>query len=86
MSTRRQDCLKAYCTFSSLHAAGILAQDATDLYCANIFTQTGCKHAGPCQRQMGAPQRNPIRISDTRCEGCVMRGPEGVLGRTHITS
>ncbi|CAL1704791.1 unnamed protein product [Somion occarium] len=61
MSTRKQDCLRSDCVFSSRHPPG-------------------CK-SGACNRLMNPPQRNPIRISETRCEGCVMRGPEGVLGR-----
>ncbi|KAI0082684.1 hypothetical protein K474DRAFT_1681103 [Panus rudis PR-1116 ss-1] len=45
----------------------------------------GCKSSS-CIRLMVPPQRNPIRISESRCADCVMRGPEGVLGRTHIAS
>lgn len=41
---------------------------------------TGCKSAS-CQRLMTVPQRNPIRISETKCADCLMREREsGMVG------
>ncbi|KAI0695890.1 hypothetical protein BC835DRAFT_1406069 [Cytidiella melzeri] len=38
-----------------------------------------CKAAG-CHRLMTLPQRNPIRMSETKCADCVMREREGMVG------
>ncbi|KAH8099489.1 hypothetical protein BXZ70DRAFT_1000738 [Cristinia sonorae] len=49
-----------------------------------LFSSRHCHAAGckssQCVRLMVAPQRNPIRISETRCADCVMRGAEGMIG------
>ena len=43
---------------------------------------TGCR-SNTCTRMMQQPQRNPIRISESLCADCIMRGGgRGVLGCT----
>ncbi|KAH9934791.1 uncharacterized protein B0H18DRAFT_1082574 [Fomitopsis serialis] len=43
--------------------------------------QGGCRSPS-CVRLMTPPQRNPIRISETKCADCVMRERTGAMSCT----
>ncbi|KAI0273606.1 hypothetical protein BC834DRAFT_921638 [Gloeopeniophorella convolvens] len=59
LSTRRQDCMRPNCLFSTRHPSG----------------PAGCESSA-CQRLMGLPIRNPIRLSPTHCPDCVRKERE----------
>ncbi|OSD01610.1 hypothetical protein PYCCODRAFT_488893 [Trametes coccinea BRFM310] len=75
MSTRQQDCLRPNCLFSRNHAHPVGERrfpcfgNPTML----IRLDAGCRSPS-CQRMMQQPQRNPIRIHESLCADCVMRG------------
>lgn len=43
------------------------------------YACAGCKSSS-CHRLMTVPQRNPIRISETKCADCLMRERDGMVG------
>lgn len=73
----RHDCL-----FSSRHAHPTGTRTSSSLMPAGGSLTTaiylGCKSAA-CQRLMTVPQRNPIRISETKCADCLMRERDGMV-------
>ncbi|KIP09135.1 hypothetical protein PHLGIDRAFT_68202, partial [Phlebiopsis gigantea 11061_1 CR5-6] len=49
------------------------------LFSARHIHPIGCKSSA-CHRLMSPPQRNPIRISDSKCADCLMRERDGMIG------
>lgn len=96
MSTRKQDCLRPNCLFSRNHAHPVgehrVLPKLSSRHCVTCKNRArtnagslvpalvGCREK-TCSRMMQPPQRNPIRISDSKCADCVIRGDgRGVLG------